>query len=106
MRGHRFAQPLLSPYELEVAMGATEWRKTYPMDFYSREGGPWSNYYEEEQRRKAQRADREARKAKRRAVRQARKAGTGATPAEGVAVAAGASGPSHESSRAAERPGQ
>jgi 2-(3-amino-3-carboxypropyl)histidine synthase len=43
--GTAFHVPLLSPYEAEVALGAQEWKPVYPMDFYSKEGGPWSNYY-------------------------------------------------------------
>lgn len=38
-------RPLLTPYEAFVAVGATEWRKKYPMDFYAKKGGVWSNYY-------------------------------------------------------------
>ena len=45
--GYAFKKPLLSPYEAEVAIGATEWRERYPMDFYSKEGGHWANYYKE-----------------------------------------------------------
>jgi 2-(3-amino-3-carboxypropyl)histidine synthase len=37
--------PLLTPYELFVAVGAIEWREQYPMDFYAKKGGEWSNYY-------------------------------------------------------------
>ncbi|KAJ1482578.1 hypothetical protein T484DRAFT_1803464, partial [Baffinella frigidus] len=42
--GHFFDKPLLSPYEVEVALKETEWREVYPMDYYSQAGGPWSNY--------------------------------------------------------------
>jgi 2-(3-amino-3-carboxypropyl)histidine synthase len=38
-------QPLLTPYEMFVALGAIEWRRQYPMDFYAKKGGKWSNYY-------------------------------------------------------------
>jgi 2-(3-amino-3-carboxypropyl)histidine synthase len=38
-------KPLLTPYELFVAVGATEWREQYPMDFYAKDGGEWTNYY-------------------------------------------------------------
>ena len=38
-------QPILSPYEAFVALGAAEWRQQYPMDFYARGSGPWTNYY-------------------------------------------------------------
>lgn len=38
-----FEKPLLTPYELNVALGETEWRSTYPMDFYAKESlGPWT----------------------------------------------------------------
>jgi 2-(3-amino-3-carboxypropyl)histidine synthase len=40
-------QPVLNPYELHVCLDETKWRKVYPMDYYSNEGGPWSNYHEE-----------------------------------------------------------
>lgn len=33
------AKPLLTPYEFFVAMGIIEWRQTYPMDYYSNNGG-------------------------------------------------------------------
>eukprot|EP00470_Lotharella_oceanica_P016417 CAMPEP_0170182402 /NCGR_PEP_ID=MMETSP0040_2-20121228/27764_1 /TAXON_ID=641309 /ORGANISM="Lotharella oceanica, Strain CCMP622" /LENGTH=148 /DNA_ID=CAMNT_0010427795 /DNA_START=50 /DNA_END=493 /DNA_ORIENTATION=- len=39
--GHAFKKPLLSPYEAEVALGRVEWQQVYPMDFYSKGGGPW-----------------------------------------------------------------
>jgi 2-(3-amino-3-carboxypropyl)histidine synthase len=43
--GHAFPAPLLTPYEAEVALGHTQWRDVYPMDFYARGSGPWTNYY-------------------------------------------------------------
>ena len=30
--------PLLTPYECEVAIGTTQWRDTYPMDFWAKKG--------------------------------------------------------------------
>ena len=41
--------PVLNPYELFVALDSTNklWRsedESYPMDYYSQDGGPWSNY--------------------------------------------------------------
>lgn len=54
--GYAFPAPLLSPYEAEVALEATQWREVYPMDYYSYPGGEagvsvgssesggWSNY--------------------------------------------------------------
>jgi hypothetical protein len=38
-------QPILSPYEAFVALDAMEWRTQYPMDFYSKDSGPWTNYF-------------------------------------------------------------
>lgn len=40
-----FSKPLITPYEAHVAFGNVEWRKDYPMDYYSYEGGEWSNYH-------------------------------------------------------------
>jgi 2-(3-amino-3-carboxypropyl)histidine synthase len=38
-----FDKPLLTPYELNVALGETDWRTVYPMDFYAKESlGPWT----------------------------------------------------------------
>jgi 2-(3-amino-3-carboxypropyl)histidine synthase len=42
--GHSFDRPLLTPYELEVSLKATEWKEVYPMDYYAQAGGPWANY--------------------------------------------------------------
>ena len=42
--GHAFAVPLLSSYEAQVALAATDWRETYPMDYYSKAGGEWCNH--------------------------------------------------------------
>lgn len=37
--GYAFARPLLSPYEAMVALGGREmWEKSYPMDFYGKDG--------------------------------------------------------------------
>lgn len=41
--GASYTKPLLTCYEAFVALGATEWREAYPMDWYSNEGGEWSN---------------------------------------------------------------
>ena len=40
-------QPVLNPYELHVCLDETKWRAVYPMDYYSHEGGPWSNYHDD-----------------------------------------------------------
>ena len=67
--GHYFCVPVLSPFELYVAFGEVEnaalWvadeEKTdtsddledqYPMDFYTKSGGPWTNYYDSNKDRK------------------------------------------------------
>lgn len=42
--GHFFSKPVLSPYEAEVCLGNEPWRDVYPMDFYSKSDGEWSNY--------------------------------------------------------------
>lgn len=46
-------RPLLNPYEAFVAFGKTEWREQYPMDFYAKEGGEWTNYYKDLAQRKS-----------------------------------------------------
>lgn len=41
--GSNFSRPLLTPYELNVALGSTPWTEVYPMDFYGNESsGPWT----------------------------------------------------------------
>mmetsp|Transcript_2359 Transcript_2359/g.4334 ORF Transcript_2359/g.4334 Transcript_2359/m.4334 type:complete len:655 (-) Transcript_2359:1101-3065(-) len=71
--GHHFCVPVLSPFELFVALGevvgTSLWvaedddaedakeekvddTDGYPMDFYSKSGGPWANYYESNRERK------------------------------------------------------
>jgi hypothetical protein len=42
--GFAFDAPLLSPYEAEVALSTAEWSPVYPMDYYARDGGAWTNY--------------------------------------------------------------
>lgn len=39
-------QPLLSPYEADVALEETKWREVYPMDFYAKGSGAWTNMHE------------------------------------------------------------
>ncbi len=41
---HTRSQPLLSAYEFEVSMKSVAWREVYPMDYYSKNGGSWTNY--------------------------------------------------------------
>ena len=43
--GAAFEKPLLSPYEALVALGETEWREVYPMDYYASGSGPWTNFH-------------------------------------------------------------
>ena len=61
--GHFFVVPVLSPFELYVAIGEVAdpslWstgdeEKGYPMDFYSKTGGPWANYFDDNKDRKTQ----------------------------------------------------
>lgn len=35
--------PLLTPYECEVAIGTTQWRETYPMDFWAKKTNSWQS---------------------------------------------------------------
>ena len=52
--GHFFQTPVLSAYELNVALQEEEWREVYPMDFYKAGSGRWSNYHEENVKRLVQ----------------------------------------------------
>lgn len=49
--GHFFQKPVLSPYELCVALGEESWKDVYPMDFYKAGSGKWSNYHEDTKKR-------------------------------------------------------
>jgi len=42
--GYAFPVPLLNPYEGLVALGASPFLPTYPMDYYARSESKWSNY--------------------------------------------------------------
>ncbi|RLN91545.1 hypothetical protein BBJ28_00017772 [Nothophytophthora sp. Chile5] len=45
--GYAFPKPLLSPYEAEVCLEQAQWTEgSYPMDFYAKGSGPWTNYHE------------------------------------------------------------
>jgi 2-(3-amino-3-carboxypropyl)histidine synthase len=46
--GSHFYAPLLNPYEANVVLGTAEWKSLYPMDFYSKGSGPWTNYHEKD----------------------------------------------------------
>ena len=41
--GADFTKPVLTSYELEVAVESTDWKEVYPMDYYSQDGGSWGN---------------------------------------------------------------
>lgn len=49
--GHFFNKPVLSPYELNCALGEETFREVYPMDFYKAGSGRWSNYHEDNKNR-------------------------------------------------------
>jgi 2-(3-amino-3-carboxypropyl)histidine synthase len=42
--GSYFSKPVITPYEAFVAFSDVDWRENYPMDYYSYEGGEWTNY--------------------------------------------------------------
>uniref|UniRef100_K3WYL2 2-(3-amino-3-carboxypropyl)histidine synthase subunit 1 n=1 Tax=Globisporangium ultimum (strain ATCC 200006 / CBS 805.95 / DAOM BR144) TaxID=431595 RepID=K3WYL2_GLOUD len=45
--GYAFTKPLLSPYEAEVCLERAQWQEdSYPMDFYAKGSGAWTNYHE------------------------------------------------------------
>jgi len=50
--GTFFTKPLITPYEFFVAMKKTEWKEVYPMDYYSNNGGEWTNYHHKQSTRK------------------------------------------------------
>jgi 2-(3-amino-3-carboxypropyl)histidine synthase len=56
--GHFYEKPLLTTYEIFAMLGEARFPKvgdkkdTYPMDFYSDEGGQWTNYWQRNQERK------------------------------------------------------
>ena len=46
--GAYFATPLLNPYEAFVVLADDQpWLDRYPMDFYRKDGGKWTNYHAE-----------------------------------------------------------
>jgi 2-(3-amino-3-carboxypropyl)histidine synthase len=68
-----FDVPLLTPYEAFVALEQTAWRSAlYPMDFYARDSGPWTNYYRDPDIVRLEDQERDRRRAERAAARQAR----------------------------------
>ena len=61
--------PILNAYEATVALKQIEWKSVYPMDYYSNDGGIWSNYYMTERERKQKEFER---KEKRKQLRRQR----------------------------------
>lgn len=53
--GHFYKKPLLSTYEAFAMLGEARFPRlndksdTYPMDFYSDDGGRWTNYWKRNQ---------------------------------------------------------
>lgn len=48
-----FDKPILTPYELNVALGEIAWQAIYPMDFYAKESlGPWTPNYQPKKEKK------------------------------------------------------
>lgn len=43
--GSYFTKPVITPYEAFVTWGEVEWKSRYPMDYYSYDGGEWTNYF-------------------------------------------------------------
>lgn len=55
--GHKLsAIPVLNPYECLVALGKVQWRDVYPMDYYAKDGGEWSNYYKPDRTERSRRS--------------------------------------------------
>ena len=47
--GHECKKPLLNTYEAFTCLNEIEWQPVYPMDYYSDQGGKWSNYFKKNQ---------------------------------------------------------
>jgi len=60
--GHFFKKPLLNTYEAFVAINEIQWKETYPMDYYSNEGGPWTSYYIRNQEMEKKKQERKAKR--------------------------------------------
>ena len=60
--GYAFSVPVLSPYEAEVALNLAEWQEVYPMDFYRKGGGSWTNYYEENKKEDKEKKEKQERR--------------------------------------------
>lgn len=61
--GYAFQTPLLSPYEFHVALNDVQWRDIYPMDYYSEDGGAWTNYFSKQEEKRRKKEEREKAKA-------------------------------------------
>ena len=48
-------KPLLTPYELYALVDKFDFNEGYRMDYYSYNGGPWSNFYGQSPKPKASR---------------------------------------------------
>jgi 2-(3-amino-3-carboxypropyl)histidine synthase len=47
--GDAFHQPLLTPYEMNVAFSFVKWQEPYPMDYYAKQSlGPWTPYHSDQ----------------------------------------------------------
>lgn len=63
--GHFYEKPFLSTYEAFAMFKEVEFPskdQTYPMDFYSDEGGPWTNYWKRNQEKLQKMAAKKAKK--------------------------------------------
>ncbi|ETO27629.1 dph2-like ovca [Reticulomyxa filosa] len=52
--GAQFEKPLLNAYEACVSLEKVSWLDTYPMDYYRKDGGVWTNYYMTEEDKQKQ----------------------------------------------------
>ena len=50
---HGTPKPLLTPYELYALIDKYDFKQGYSMDYYSYNGGPWSNLYGKAPQKKA-----------------------------------------------------
>ncbi|CEG48851.1 diphthamide biosynthesis protein 1 [Plasmopara halstedii] len=49
--GYAFPKPLLTAYEAEICFERIQWKEdSYPMDFYAKGSGPWTNYHDQKKR--------------------------------------------------------
>lgn len=56
--GTAFQRPLLTPYELNVALKLIDWKPDYPMDFYAYDSlGPWTPNFKPKTDRKPRRSE-------------------------------------------------